>query len=265
MVRLFASDLDGTFLDTPRSASEHNLAAVRACEQHDVRFVFATGRPSRWLGDLGFLRVGHPLAITSNGGAVVDLVENRVLRDFPCDPDAIRSVVADIRSTVPGAGFILEYGSWCAAEPGVPRSDFIEESIEHGEVDDMLRRDSRVHKLLVRTTELDTEQLFHAVQPLLGDRLTATYSYLSPTGVLEMSAPNVSKATTLALLCDEWGIDAADVVAFGDMPNDLDMLTWAGRGYAMPGAHPLLTGPSIEKVDGDQADAVGRIVESLLR
>ena len=53
-----------------------------------------------------------------------------------------------------------------------------------------------------------------------------------------MSAPGVSKASALAELCDEHGIGAADVVAFGDMPNDLPMLTWAGRSYAVANAHP---------------------------
>ena len=36
------------------------------------------------------------------------------------------------------------------------------------------------------------------------------------------------------------GVDAADVVAFGDMPNDLEMLRWAGHGVAMGNAHPAL-------------------------
>jgi phosphoserine phosphatase len=35
-------------------------------------------------------------------------------------------------------------------------------------------------------------------------------------------------------------VDAADVVAFGDMPNDLEMLRWAGHGVAMGNAHPAL-------------------------
>ena len=52
--------------------------------------------------------------------------------------------------------------------------------------------------------------------------------------------PGVTKAQALAALCAELGLEASDVVAFGDMPNDSDMLGWAGRGYVMGGGHPSL-------------------------
>ena len=45
------------------------------------------------------------------------------------------------------------------------------------------------------------------------------------------------------------GVDAADVVAFGDMPNDLEMLRWAGHGVAMGNAHPALLDVA-DEVDG---------------
>ena len=69
-------------------------------------------------------------------------------------------------------------------------------------------------------------------------RLVITWS--SATSLLEISAPGVTKASTLALLCADLGIDAADVIAFGDMPNDLPMLGWAGTSYAMADAHPTV-------------------------
>ena len=48
----------------------------------------------------------------------------------------------------------------------------------------------------------------------------------------------MSKASGLARFAARHGVDAADVVAFGDMPNDLPMLAWAGRGLAVANAHP---------------------------
>jgi hydroxymethylpyrimidine pyrophosphatase-like HAD family hydrolase len=55
--------------------------------------------------------------------------------------------------------------------------------------------------------------------------------------MLEISAAGVTKASTLASLCAERDRSAADVVAFGDMPNDLPMLRWAGTSYAVANAH----------------------------
>ena len=60
---------------------------------------------------------------------------------------------------------------------------------------------------------------------------------------MEISAAGVTKGDALARLCERLGVDAADVVAFGDMPNDLPMLTWAGTSYAMANAHPRCSRP----------------------
>jgi hypothetical protein len=47
----------------------------------------------------------------------------------------------------------------------------------------------------------------------------------------------VTKASALVGLCERLGVAQADVVAFGDMPNDIPMLGWAGTSYAMANAH----------------------------
>ena len=57
----------------------------------------------------------------------------------------------------------------------------------------------------------------------------------------------VSKASGLAQVAAELGVDAADVLAIGDGRNDIEMLRWAGRGVAM--------GQAIEVVR-EAADAV---------
>jgi hydroxymethylpyrimidine pyrophosphatase-like HAD family hydrolase len=73
----------------------------------------------------------------------------------------------------------------------------------------------------------------------------------------------VSKATTLARLCDEHGIDAAEVAAFGDMPNDLPMLMWAGRSYAVANAHPEVLAAVDVTVAANDDDGVARTIEEL--
>jgi len=65
-------------------------------------------------------------------------------------------------------------------------------------------------------------------------------------------------------LCAELGIDASDVVAFGDMPNDLAMLAWAGRGYVVANGHGTLLNGGFTVVPGNDEDGVGRTVLQLL-
>ena len=93
-------------------------------------------------------------------------------------------------------------------------------------------------KLLARHEELAAQEFWDLAADAVGDLAVVTWS--SDTSLLEISAPGVTKASTLAVVADELGVDAADVVAFGDMPNDLPMLEWAGTSYAVANAHPTV-------------------------
>ena len=60
------------------------------------------------------------------------------------------------------------------------------------------------------------------------------------------------------------GIGAADVVAFGDMPNDIEMLSWAGAGYAMASGHPDALAAAALQAPRFELDGVAQVIESRL-
>ena len=72
-----------------------------------------------------------------------------------------------------------------------------------------------------------------------------------------------AKASTLEMLCAERGVAAEEVVAFGDMPNDLPMLAWAGASYAMAGAHPSVRELADDTAPGNDEDGVAVVLERL--
>jgi hydroxymethylpyrimidine pyrophosphatase-like HAD family hydrolase len=74
----------------------------------------------------------------------------------------------------------------------------------------------------------------------------------------------VSKASALARLAAHLGVEAADVAAFGDMPNDVEMLRWAGLSYAMSGGHPEAVAAAKALAPPCEEDGVAQIVEVLL-
>ena len=69
----------------------------------------------------------------------------------------------------------------------------------------------------------------------------------------------------LADLCATRGVAAADVVAFGDMPNDLAMLGWAGRGVAVANAHHDVLAAADEITASNDDDGVARFLAARLR
>ena len=82
-------------------------------------------------------------------------------------------------------------------------------------------------------------------------------------GLIEAAAIGVSKASTLALLAKADGIDASEVIAFGDQPNDLPLLTWAGTSYAVANAHPDVLAAATRVIASNDDDGVAQILEDL--
>ena len=122
-----------------------------------------------------------------------------------------------------------------------------------------LRRPDR--KLLARHEERDPEEFWTEVERLVGHLVTTTWS--STGALVEISAAHVTKASTLALLCDELGVSSDEVVAFGDMPNDLAMLAWAGTSYAMANAHPSVLAQAGRQAPSNEDDGVAAVLEEL--
>jgi Cof subfamily protein (haloacid dehalogenase superfamily) len=233
--RLVATDLDGTLLDSGGRVSARTRAVLDELDATGVPVVFTTGRPIRWMEELWEAVGGHGLAICSNGGIVYD-VARREVRDFRAVPREVGLSVAErVRAAVPGTSFAIEHLEGWTSEVGFPvHADDWSAAQVQGAYDEIYRDD--VVKVLAVHRELDPEDFWRRVQDAAGDLVTTTWS--STFALVEISAAGVTKATTLAVVAAEMGLGPEDVVAFGDMPNDLPMLEWAGTSYAMANAHP---------------------------
>ena len=263
-IRLLATDLDGTVLRSDGSVSDRTVSALQAAEDGGIMVVVATGRPPRWMRPIAGA-LGHTgVAVCSNGAVVYDLHTDRVLEHTPISRDVVLAVAAAVRSRVPEVAFAIETRDAGFARedsyPVAPDVDLESGGIRVGSLDELVSDD--VVKLLVRHSTLDSDGLLEAAREVAGELAELTHS--SRSGLLEISAAGVTKAATLARIADRHGIAAEDVVAFGDMPNDLPMLAWAGRGYAMANAHPEVLAAAEHKAPSNDEDGVAQIVEQLL-
>jgi hydroxymethylpyrimidine pyrophosphatase-like HAD family hydrolase len=94
---------------------------------------------------------------------------------------------------------------------------------------------------------------------VLADAVTVTFS--TSRGLIEISALGVTKATGLAEAAELLSLDASSVVAFGDMPNDIEMLRWAGHGVAMANAHEDVLAVADEITAPNVEDGVAQVLE----
>ncbi len=257
--RLVATDLDGTLLDADGRVSPRTREVLDELDARHVPVVFTTGRPIRWMESLWEAVGGHGLAICSNGGVVYDVSGHRV-RDFRAVPRAVGAELADlVRRAVPGTTFAVEHTEGWASEHDFPTHPSDAERPVRGAWEEIYRDD--VVKVLAVNRALPPEEFWRRVQAAVGDLVTTTWSSSFP--LVEISAAGVTKATTLASLADEMGVTAPEVVAFGDMPNDLPMLEWAGTSYAMANAHPSVRDLADHVAPDHREDGVATVLSEL--
>lgn len=260
-VDLVASDLDGTLLRPPvrrrtdpraegvdlGSITDRTRTVLDRLRSDGVEVVAVTGRPPRWVHALD---IGPGLAICSNGALVVDLQTEEVVVERALATDVAAEVVRRLRALHPEGRFAVEFADGVALEPGW--AETLPRALAGGQVgpaEDLVLRPAA--KVLMKVPGTEGDAFIDGATEAVGDIAQVTAS--GGLQLVEVSAPGVDKATTLALLCDERGIPPERVVAFGDARNDLAMLTWAGTGVAMGDAHPSII-EAADDVTGTNAD-----------
>jgi Cof subfamily protein (haloacid dehalogenase superfamily) len=255
-VRLLALDLDGTLLRRDGKISTTTLEALRAAQARGVALLFVTARPprrTRMLSEAGEL---SGLAICGNGSILYDLKSDVLVHQERLCSEHASLLVESLRAAVPDVAFAVEVGLGYGCDENY--SIMPEHPLD--QADPHMRRANAlelcregVTKLIVQQLDWPLTELLELTRVFASSRATVTHS---GSHFVEVAAPGVSKASALQAFCTARGISAREVVAFGDMPNDLPMLRWAGCGVAMANAHPEVLAAADLVTRSNDADGV---------
>ena len=281
MIRLIATDLDGTLLRSDLTVSDRTRHALTNARTAGLHVVFMTGRPLRWL-EPAVSETGHrSLVACANGALIWDAAENRTRNVHRLDRDSATEAVDRLRSLIPGVGFAVERtpheATARAAADGSPHYLFardelyvprlpMPEGTPIAPIAELLA-DGDVVKLLARAP-VDRD---HTADSLLRSATTALHGLVDVTHsnaadlLLEMSAVGVNKASALMEIAEHFDVDRSDVAAVGDMPNDSLMLEWAGQAYAVRNAHAEVARLADNVLPSNNDDGVAALIEGLLR
>lgn len=270
-VKLLATDLDGTLVRSDNTVSAGTRQALAAAAEAGFPVVFVTGRPTRWLWEIADASGYTGVVVAANGAVTFDLDSRSVLHEQSLDPAVLQSITAVLRTRFPEVYFAVDFGEHFAFEPGythdweitvVTGRDGRPMAIpESGELASIIARPCA--KLLAKVRDAHPDEFLAAAAEVLGDTAYVTRSATS--GLLEISATGVSKASGLARHCETLGLRPDEVAAVGDMPNDIPMLTWAGRSYAVANAHPAAKAAAdVQLSETNDEDAVAKLIWSLL-
>lgn len=265
-VRLIATDLDGTLLRTDRTISARTREAVAAAQADGVIFVIATARHPVSVRHLASQAGISGLAICVNGALIYDLAADEIVARSHLPATTALALIEALRTTLPDVCFALVRGMDFACEPGYAALASDEDhgrdlaAVLQAEISTMLELPAT--KLVIRHPEYPPAHLLERVRAL---GLSGFEASLSGAPFVDVVAAGVSKAAALVTICAGLGIDASEVVAFGDAPNDLPMLEWAGRAIAPANAYPEVLAIVPEHTASNDDDGVALAIERLLR
>ncbi len=263
--RLVASDVDGTLLDAHERVSERTRRAVLTMVGEGIPFILSTGRPPRWISPV-VEQLGYaPMCVCANGAVIYDSGTDRILDTQTLSTGTLQWLADVAYSVLPGCGLAAERVGKSAHDAATPQ--FVSSpGYEHAwlnpdntETSDTEVLEVPAVKLLIRLSSASSGDMVAALEPLIDGRADITFS--TDNGLIELSAPGVTKASGVAMVAERLSVAAKDIAAFGDMPNDIPMLKMAGRGVAMANAHPAVLAAADEVTVSNVDDGVAVVLE----
>jgi hydroxymethylpyrimidine pyrophosphatase-like HAD family hydrolase len=230
--RLVALDIDGTLYDSSYDISPRVEAAVRSVANQGVHIVLSTGRGlvgTRPLAER--LELPSPYLVCSNGAVTVRLTgaaEPEFVDVVTFDPEPVLRILLH---RLPGVLVAVEeigvgYRVTAPFPPNELSGDYVVEPIEK-------LMATPVTRVILRQPSSEAEEFLDVIDRV---GLKDVSYYIGYTAWLDLAPNGVSKAHGLAKVADLLGVSHEDVLAIGDGNNDVEMLSWAGRGVAMGNA-----------------------------
>lgn len=260
--KLIVTDVDGTLLDENEQVTPRTRKAISSAVASGAHFVLASGRGVRSLMRIVRQLEQPPMTICANGSITFDSANDVVLQAKEFEVAALRRLAEATKRVLPEAEFAVErvdHGTDPLAYVSTPgyvhawvTSDYIPVSKE-----ELLSKPAV--KFLIRAIGQSSDSMAHVIGSEVGG--FAEVSFSTPAGLLEIGPPGVSKGAAIAELAAMFGVAAEEAIAFGDMPNDITMLRWAGRSVAMANAHPLVLETASEITAPHTEEGVAQVLE----
>lgn len=262
-VKLIASDMDGTLLDENGQVPPETFDLILALRERGVRFVASSGRRYDRLCDF-FSPVKDRMDFVASNGAQVFADGVQIDREVYSHL-AIRRL----------AKTVAMFPNMHLALFDRTKSYLLDDEDKFvREVDKDLPNVERIYELPSPQVSIIKASIFcddgnvmdnaYVLQRELGGLFT-----FAPSGssYIDAMQPGISKASGIAQVMEYHGIDASEVMAFGDAMNDYEIIRFVGTGCAMANGRPALRAVADRVIGSNIEHAVQsemrRLIESL--
>ena len=275
-IKAIALDIDGTLTNDRKVITPRTKEALLAAQDSGIKLILSSGRPVQGLRAIASelqLETHDGLLVAFNGAHVVDAQTDEVLFDQPMEEEVLRALVAHMRGfdVIPwiteGKYLYVERGARHLITYRDASFDIVEYErrmcdLELVEVDDLLEVCSRPQDKLLCASEPEyLQKHWRAMYEPFFDSLSGMFT---ADFYFEFMAPGITKGNALTGALPKVGIDASEVIAFGDAQNDISMLEWAGMGVAMGNATEAAKAAADMVTGSNNEDGIAAALEKIL-
>jgi hypothetical protein len=253
MIRLIASDLDGTIIDARNCCDPRIPAEIARLRRQGAKFTVCSGRP---LDSVLPLLDGWGLAehadyvVGSNGGEVLETATGKKESVYALSPELIREIIdlyapLDLIPTLYD-GMTLYVSRITEGTKVIARR--IGVNCVVGDIKELTVTPQLKLMFIVEPEKMAEVEKFAAEHP--DERF---YGFKTAVDLFELSNPMLAKDIGVQIVAAMMRITPAEIMAFGDTTNDLEMLRWVRYGVAMENgtddakAAAWKTAPSVEE------------------
>jgi Cof subfamily protein (haloacid dehalogenase superfamily) len=261
-VKLIATDLDGTLLDTRGEVTNRTAAAVAAARKAGIHVVPVTGRPPQALWEIAAAANLGPYGVCSNGAALVDIERSEVVEVEALAGEIATRLVGLVRAAEPEILLAVDDLERFCYERGffVAPDDWQQNLVEVDDIRSVVA--GGCVKLIARCPGTSAMELIRRLEVEIAEEGHVTTAGLD---WVDIGAPGVSKAYALQRVCDRLGVHVSEVVAIGDNHNDLPVLGWAGTAMAPANAIAEALAMADRVLAANSEDGVAQLLEELVR
>ena len=272
-IRLIASDLDGTLLTETKEITDYTKQVLAVAAGEGILFVPATGRAFTSIPEEVLSLPGVKYVITSNGAAVYSVSEGKRIYECLLEPASVKAIL-----DVPTRQYRIALETFV---DGVPYTEeaYWEDPRAFGATDfgvEYVRRTRRkvpdIRAFIMENRHhLDSIDFvcLHAeakteIRCFL-DNIDNIYITSSIPHLLEISHKNGGKGQTLAYLAEKEKIRQEEIMAFGDGDNDIEMLQFAGWGFAVENGSPACKKAAGRITESNEKEGVAKAIINILK
>jgi len=238
-IRLIATDIDGTLIDSDLNLSAANKAALERCAAEGICTVIATGRSRSTVPPQVLAIEGIQYLVCANGAKIYEMRTGEQIYAAYLSIEAMESVWAIIENPAimcevfwDGSPYVSERCYHDLERFGIP--EYLRDYILGSRVP--------VHDLAAfareHISEVENLNFNYANEDLkhwLYEKLRGSDLYTLTASMMfnfEIGGVGVNKAAAIRFICERRGILREETLCIGDNDNDIEMIRFAGIGVA---------------------------------